>query len=144
MQHDLFGREGVGDVRDARDRHFTPDPLADVIIERLAKHIDPPAVVVEPSVGGGAFARAVRKRWPGAHIVGVDIDPDAEGFAFVDESVVGDWLEVARSSMSGGVTSSESGPPSCDTTLRSTSAAARPRAAATSRWRASPLSDEPQ
>ena len=102
-QAGLFGREGVGEVRDARDRHFTPDPLAALIVERAALFFETgPAVVIEPSVGGGAFARAARKQWPGnghqrapVYIIGVDIDPDAEGLEHCDEAIVGDWPEVA-------------------------------------------------
>lgn len=92
----MFGREGVGDVRDARDRHFTPDPLARVIVERLDTYLDaPPSVVIEPSVGGGAFVRQGRRIWPNARFIGVDIDRDAEGLALCDTVYVADWLVIA-------------------------------------------------
>jgi hypothetical protein len=71
-------RSGKG--REALDRYYTPDRLAlDCAIE--AQHLCPsPRVVLEPSVGGGAFARAARELWPvGLTIIGVDRDPEAEG-----------------------------------------------------------------
>lgn len=94
----LVGRT-VGEVGDPLDRHFTPDALAEIIVRELDERVyragyakvGRPRSIVEPSVGGGAFARAARKVWPGAHIIGVDIDPDAEGRAHVDEFVEGDW-----------------------------------------------------
>lgn len=69
-----------GKDREVLDRYYTPDALAlDCAIE--AQHLCPsPRVVLEPSVGGGAFARAARELWPvGLAIVGVDCDPEAEG-----------------------------------------------------------------
>lgn len=93
----LVGRDDIGEVGDELDRHFTPQRLADLCVERLDSLMSyDPKVVVEPSVGGGAFARAARKVWPSAWIIGVDLDPAAEGAAFVDEFILGDWTEVAH------------------------------------------------
>ena len=80
------------------DRFYTPFPLAKAILED-AKSQFPDAwapVFVEPSVGGGAWAWAARELWPSCVIIGVDIDPDADGLNMVDEPHVGDWLEVAE------------------------------------------------
>lgn len=93
-QAGLFGREEVGTVRDELDRHFTPYPLALVMCERIAEHIVPPRIIIEPSVGGGSIARAAKKVWPEAWIIGVDLDPKAEGRHVVDEFILGDWIEV--------------------------------------------------
>lgn len=82
----------IGEVRDPLDRHYSPDALAMSCCEALrAEGITSPGVVVEPSVGGGSFARAVLRVWPGTRIVGVDVDPNAGGFAHVAERCVGDW-----------------------------------------------------
>lgn len=79
-QKTLVGNPGVGATRDALDRHYTPLPLAEIICQWIAKRVDPmPAIVVEPSLGGGSFARAARRTWSGCRVVGVDIDPLAEG-----------------------------------------------------------------
>jgi len=94
-QPDMFRADGVGEVGDELDRHYTPDRLALIICERLAEHITPPRTIIEPSVGGGAFARAARKVWPGVYIIGVDIDPQAEGAKYCDEFIVGDFVELA-------------------------------------------------
>lgn len=90
----LFGTP-IGQAHDALDRFYTPDALADIIVAGVASRTPDPRVILEPSVGGGAFARACRRRWPGAHIIGVDIDPQAEGFAHVNEAHVGDWPTLA-------------------------------------------------
>lgn len=93
MTLDLFARS-VGDTRDPLDRFFTPDALASLIVTTLAEHIAPPARILEPSVGGGAFVRAARAAWSSAHIIGCDVDPLAEGLRLVDEAHVGDFLSM--------------------------------------------------
>lgn len=94
---DLFEREGVGEVRDPLDRHYTPYPAAAQIVERVARFYEAaPAVVVEPSVGGGNFIRAAKRRWPDCYTIGVDIDDGAEGLSIVDLAIVGDWEEKAE------------------------------------------------
>lgn len=68
-----------GGDREVFDRYYTPDPLAFDCV-RVALSVCPsPSVVLEPSIGGGAFARAVRTLCPSSVIVGVDYDPEAEG-----------------------------------------------------------------
>lgn len=93
-QLDLLSRR-VGEVRDPLDRFFTPDALAHIIVAELRAMIPTPRHIVEPSVGGGAFARAARRAWPEARITGVDVDPAAEGKRDVDTFVLGDWPELA-------------------------------------------------
>src|SRR6478736_5920944 len=77
---------------DALGRYYTPQRLADLVVDALDAS---PDVVVEPSVGGGAFARAIRRRWPSARLVGVDVDPAARGLALCDEAIVDDWLSAS-------------------------------------------------
>lgn len=79
-------------VGDDLDRCYTPIPLADACVEIVARVVPSPQCVVEPSVGGGSFVRAIRRRWTQAHIAGHDIDPGAVGLGLVDRPVVGDWL----------------------------------------------------
>jgi hypothetical protein len=81
----------LGEVRDPLDRHYTPDALALCCCEALMAEGVQPRIVVEPSVGGGAFARAILRTWPSARIVGVDVDPNAGGFAHCHERATGDW-----------------------------------------------------
>jgi hypothetical protein len=83
------------------DKFYTPDPLAHAIVATIADRL--PVIrrddwILEPSVGGGAFARACRHFWPEAKIIGVDIDPRAEGFALCDEVVCADFAtaDVSR------------------------------------------------
>ena len=89
----LFNRV-AGESRDQLDQFWTPPPLAAIITAWLSRQIDPPRTILEPSVGGGALARAARATWPGARVVGVDLDPAAAGFRDVDLPIVGDWLSV--------------------------------------------------
>lgn len=63
--------------RDPLDRYYTPRALARDLVATLPDCIRD-GVVIEPSVGGGAFADALRDR--GAFVVGVDVDPNAAGF----------------------------------------------------------------
>lgn len=78
-----------GGQRDALDRYYTPEPLAAACVGLL------PSLrgvrVVEPSVGGGAFARALTAR--GADVLGCDIDPDAAGRTDVRRFRLGSALE---------------------------------------------------
>jgi hypothetical protein len=65
------------------DAYDTPDPLAAAIVERVASvwngPFPPPARILEPTAGGGAFVRACRARWPKALIGAVDINPGLAG-----------------------------------------------------------------
>ncbi len=74
------------------DRYYTPDELARVLVGLLPLYSSD--VVVEPSVGGGAFARAIRAQVPRARLIGVDIDPQAAGFQDCHTAAIaGDFLE---------------------------------------------------
>lgn len=81
-----------GSTRAPLDQYFTPDNVARACVDTLdlsaAKHI------VEPSVGGGAFARAIRAIAPQARITGYDLDPNVEGAADCDLFIVADWTHV--------------------------------------------------
>jgi hypothetical protein len=72
-----------GAERQAHDAYYTPDAVARACVEVLGLCADD--TVFEPSVGAGAFARAVRFGYPLAYINGCDIDPTApalNGFNF--------------------------------------------------------------
>jgi hypothetical protein len=77
----------------AKGQVYTPDALALAICKRLAEFGHNPEIIIEPSVGGGAFVRAARAVWPHARIFACDIDPNAAGLALADRAMVGDWLE---------------------------------------------------
>jgi predicted RNA methylase len=87
--------DGLGPVGDPLGRCYTPMPLAEAIVASLPDRTGP-ITIVEPSVGGGAFARALRRRYSDALVIGVDIDPAAEGLAACHASKVGDWPTIAR------------------------------------------------
>ena len=86
-----------GGERVALDAYYTPDDVAARCVAALPLDaVDLCARwALEPSVGGGAFVRALRTRSPGAHIVGVDIDPAAAGLALCRAGVVGDFATIA-------------------------------------------------
>lgn len=82
--------------RIAHDAYYTPDDVAARLVRVLVEHHLPPSPrVCEPSVGGGAFARALRAACgPHTHLTGVDIRPDAEGLRLCDVAVAGDYLAL--------------------------------------------------
>ena len=57
------------------DAYYTPDDVAQRLVSLLP--IGPRDIVLEPSVGGGAFARALARMTP--NVDGIDIDPEASG-----------------------------------------------------------------
>jgi hypothetical protein len=87
--------------RDVLDRYYTPDPLAVACVAAL--DIPPPRLVLEPSLGGGAYARAVRARWGGVLLHGIDLDPEAPGLSSVDTHWIGDFVEHAWAPQSFGL-----------------------------------------
>lgn len=81
-------------MRDALDRYYTPDALARACVDTIRLDA-PPEEVLEPSIGGGAFARAASRRWPSTVIWGVDLDPKAPGLALAQGGgVVADALSL--------------------------------------------------
>lgn len=77
--------------RDVLDRYYTPDALALACMPYVAR---PVAVrALEPHCGGGAFVRALRRRFPGAHLTTCDID-DVPVSSRGDEHVTGDFLSA--------------------------------------------------
>lgn len=83
---------GSAPPADPLGRVFTPPAAAEAICRRLEADGVSPLTVTEPSVGGGAFVRAVRRVWPDAMTTGFDIDSQAEGLALVDNPFNQDWL----------------------------------------------------
>ena len=63
-------------MRDHLDRYYTPDAVADACVGVL--DLRGVRSVLEPSVGHGAWVRAIRSRLPEAHIRSVDLDPAAK------------------------------------------------------------------
>ncbi len=61
--------------RDALDRYYTPQQLAGDLLDLLPWYESGPCVVLEPSIGGGAFARHVKAIPQCEKLIGVDLDP---------------------------------------------------------------------
>jgi hypothetical protein len=61
------------------DAYFTPPRLAEASCARLAGLIKIPTKVLEPGAGSGVFVHAARKQWDTAHVVGIDVAPQAHG-----------------------------------------------------------------
>lgn len=97
LQPTLPGFAAAPVVGDELGRMYTPDDLADRCLDRVLDRcgVGPGHTVVEPSVGGGSFARAVRRRLPRARLVGVDLDPGAVGLDLVDVAAVADTVQWA-------------------------------------------------
>jgi len=72
------------------DAYYTDDNLAALLVGLLPMQAGQTAI--EPSVGGGAFARALAAA--GLHVAGIDIDPAARGLEDCREARVADWADV--------------------------------------------------
>lgn len=93
---DAFAAEEVeGDAmrvheRDSLDRYYTPDSVTEAVVaEILPLFVDDPeglSLVLEPSVGGGAWVRALSQHYPKVGVHGVDVDKEAAGFALCERS----------------------------------------------------------
>jgi hypothetical protein len=77
-------------VRDDLDRYYTPAALARFLVGLLPITIG--SRVLEPSVGGGAFLRAVEEVAIEPDLRAIDIDPGAAGLRLAHRSWVGDFL----------------------------------------------------
>jgi hypothetical protein len=75
--------------RDKHDRYYTPQVIADTFVRWL--QVPMGADVLEPSVGGGAWLRALTAHGHDGGTTAVDIDPDAAGLALADHRIVGDF-----------------------------------------------------
>lgn len=91
-----FGGPVIEDVGDELDRRYTPASLALAVVREVAQLFEvDPDVVIEPSVGDGAFVDAFRVVWPRVRVLGCDLDPRARGLARCDVAVVADWETFA-------------------------------------------------
>lgn len=92
--------------RQPNDHYPTPGKLAWAITQRLGQLVPAVVGVVEPSAGTGGFIRASRHVWPGAEIIGVDVDPAMQQpmlDAGADFAIIADWLDVAAYGLVPGV-----------------------------------------
>lgn len=81
-------------MRRENDAYYTPDDVAGKCVATIAGHLRG-SWIVEPSVGGGSFLRAMAHRQPFGVSV-CDIDPDAAGFEIGGVPFVGDFLTMPR------------------------------------------------
>ena len=72
-----------GRKREPLDAYYTSDALAQALVDTM--EIEPHHVVLDPCVGGGAFARAMRPYTP--RVYGIDLHPRAA--ALQDRSLEG-------------------------------------------------------
>lgn len=68
-------------MRDPLDRYYTPDELAAELLRYIPITPGADLRVLEPSVGGGAWVRAIERddAWDSAEVHVCDIDPQAPG-----------------------------------------------------------------
>jgi hypothetical protein len=80
------------------DAYYTPQPLADAVVRWLAADFifgEGPSIVLEPSIGAGAFALAAKAQWPLCEVDGVDVNPDAAGLRLCTDVYVQDFVTVS-------------------------------------------------
>ena len=100
---EAFGRLRSAAERRARGATYTPPAIVRAMLDRAAGHATP-ARVVDPGVGSGRFLVAAGRRFPGAALVGVDVDPlaallarahlAAAGLADRSRVVLGDFRDL--------------------------------------------------
>lgn len=75
------------------DAFYTPQDLAQALLAILP--IRPGDTVIEPSVGGGAWIRALKQVHPWTRRIGIDLDEAAPGLhlgpELLDEGLIGDF-----------------------------------------------------
>jgi hypothetical protein len=79
------------------DAYWTPAACALACVRAVDAHLGRAIGgrgVLEPSVGGGAWVRAVREVWPASVVHAVDLDPEAPGLDLADHSRTGDFLSL--------------------------------------------------
>ena len=85
---------GVAD-RIPSDAYFTPDHVAAQCIGAIPWNpYKTEPRIIEPSIGAGAFARAIRKVQPRAFIYGIDIGAESAGFQHTDAHHVGNFMDA--------------------------------------------------
>lgn len=87
----------LGGERAPLDAYWTPDACALACVRAVDAHLGRAIGsrgVLEPSVGGGAWVRAVREVWPASVVHAVDVDPNAPGLELADRTKVGDFLTL--------------------------------------------------
>jgi len=79
------------------DAYYTPDDVAEACVRTIAPRMlrlrDPIPRIIEPSVGGGAFVRAVNAVGL-RDVLGVDINPRATGLDACPAMFVGDFTDL--------------------------------------------------
>lgn len=77
-------------TRKRLDQYYTPQPVADALVAHYLTRFPKPRLVLEPSVGKGAWARALNEQAQPERIVGVELEPQPD--CFCDEVITGDFL----------------------------------------------------
>src|ERR1700674_1598315 len=68
---------------------YTPPSIVDAMVEWAASNHVPPARIVDPGTGSGRFLTAAARRFPGAQLIGADVDPLAMLLLRANASVLG-------------------------------------------------------
>lgn len=86
--------------RAAFDAYPTPVAFAEGMARRVAEILPyPPAAIIEPSAGAGAFVRAAHGLWPTVPIIAVEVQPglDLPLYEAGAEGVsIANWIDVAE------------------------------------------------
>lgn len=96
-----FCRVRSPEIRRVQGATYTPKPIVRAMLTWAASYFPRPARIVDPGVGSARFLVSAGRRFTGARLVGVDIDPLAAllarahlvcaGFAQRAEIIVGDY-----------------------------------------------------
>lgn len=81
-------------VRKHLDQYYTPQKVADALVAHYLTRFPKPDFVIEPSVGKGAWSRAINEQAQPKHILGIDLEDHSEGSLFCDNQFLNrDFLQ---------------------------------------------------
>jgi len=82
------------------DAYPTPQAFADGVARRVREILPyPPAMIVEPSAGTGAFVRAIKPLWPDVPIIAVEVQPGLDTALYEAGATsvsIANWIDVAE------------------------------------------------
>jgi hypothetical protein len=76
------------------DQYYTPQSIADALVDWYAARYPWPINVIEPSSGLGSFCRAIRRTMSGVDLLGIDLEPKTEAVEVCDLHLAKDFLTV--------------------------------------------------
>lgn len=108
---EAFCRIRIPEIRRPHGATYTPKPIIGAMLRWASSRTPRPSRIVDPGVGSARFLVAAGRRFPGARLVGIDVDPlaallarahlAAAGFSDRAEIVIGDYRDLKLPAIDG-------------------------------------------